>query len=107
MSTARVDFTRGAAERIANVVRKVEQGSRDQEPLSFREALVDSGERVKIIDFTGSWGKTQHKTVTVSPGTSTIAAINLFATIFGGSCTRKGAIARSGGVWYLISAEGD
>ena len=35
MSTARVDFTRGAAERIANVVRTVELGDRDGAPLNL------------------------------------------------------------------------
>ena len=38
-STARVDFTKGAAERIARVVVQVENGGRDGTPLTFGRAL--------------------------------------------------------------------
>jgi hypothetical protein len=58
VSTARVDFTRGAAERIARVVRVVEQGSRDESPLRFGKAIAPGGEktvRLAVWTATSSW----------------------------------------------------
>lgn len=70
MSTARVDFTRGAAERIAAVVRRVEQGDRDGAPLGFGRAF-ESEKALRLATFTGNWQTSQFKTVTFYNVTST------------------------------------
>lgn len=81
MSTARVDFTRGAAERIASVVRRVEQGDRDGAPLTFRRVNdLMPGSPLKLGVFTADWstGATMTVTfynVTSTPNTATV--INL------------------------------
>lgn len=112
MSTARVDFTRGAAERIARAVRIVEQGERDQTGPEYG-AVVDSGfggggKAIRICTFTGSWAKNTLKTVTLAFQTSTPnthIASNLFSNISVDCGSRKCAIARDGTAWYLIQAE--
>jgi len=105
VSTARVDFTRGAAERIAAVVRRVEQGDRDGTPLTFTRVDTPAG-TMRIVAFTGAWGKSTLKTVTIDPTTATMTVSNIFASISSSNCSRKGAAARIGETWYLISAEG-
>ena len=72
MSTARVDFTRGAAERIANAVRLVETGSRDGAPY-FPGRALDSvpGTPLKLGTFSGNWQLNELKTVTFYNVTST------------------------------------
>jgi hypothetical protein len=79
VSTARVDFTRGAAERIARVVRIVEQGDRDGAPLTFRK-VADSGfggGSVRVGTFTGEWPKGEFKTVTLTSSTATYSVLNV------------------------------
>lgn len=109
MSTARVDFTRSAAERIANVVRTVEAGDRDGAPLRFGRAPVDAGAKVfRICTFTAAWSKNTTKTVTLKYQTSTpntFVAMNLFAEIASSTATRNCAIAKDGTAWFLIAAE--
>ena len=112
MSTARVDFTRSAAERIANVVRTVEAGDRDGEALRFGRAIpADSftGKKIfRICTFTAAWSKNATKTVTLKYQTSTpntFVAMNLFAEIASSTATRNCAIAKEGTAWYLIAAE--
>lgn len=113
MSTARVDFTRSAADRIASVVRLVEQGNRDGNPLRLGRSIVqDSPAKVfRVCTFTGSWSKQNFKTVTFYNQTSTpntVSAVNLFADIAtSATATRNCAIARDGTAWYLIAAECD
>jgi hypothetical protein len=81
MSTARVDFTRGAAERIAAVVRQVEGGDRDGAPLRFRK--VDdaiSGSPLKLATFTADWQTGEYQVVTfwnVTSTPNTASVINL------------------------------
>lgn len=72
MSTARVDFTRAAAERIANVVRTVERGDRDGEALRFGR-VFDSvpGTPLNLGTFSGNWELNALKTVTFHNVTST------------------------------------
>jgi hypothetical protein len=111
VSTARVDFTRGAAERIARVVRIVEQGDRDGAALTFRRVTESGGGKVfRVCTFTGAWAKTSLKTVTfrnVTTTPNTVAAVNLFAAISAPSGTANCAIAKDGTAWYLIAAECD
>ena len=109
MSTARVDFTRGAAERIANVVRTVELGDRDGAPLSFGRVPDAGGSKVvfRICTFTGAWSKNAQKVVTYkyqSATPNTVSARNVFiglAETTGGNC----AIAKDGTAWFLIQLE--
>ena len=71
MSTARVDFTRGAAERIAAVVRSVEQGDRDGAPLTFKKVDTVDSKTLRVGTFTGDWQINQSKVVTFYGVTST------------------------------------
>ena len=77
MSTARVDFTRGAAERIASVVRLVEQGERDGAPLTFRKVdTAGGGGGVRRGTFTGPWGVGETRVVTLLDGSATASVTN-------------------------------
>ena len=111
MSTARVDFTRGAAERIARVVRIVEQGDRNQSGPTW--GSVDSGSSGKVFricTFTGSWNIDTAKTVSfrgVTTTPNTVVAVNLFASLnpaTGATAATPCAIAKDGTAWYLIAA---
>lgn len=109
MSTARVDFTRGAAERIARAVRIVEQGARDETPLTFGQPAADPPRKVfRMGTYTGAWDKGTTATVTFLNQTSTpntVVARNLFANVDASAFTHHCAIAREGTAWYLIAAE--
>lgn len=110
MSTARVDFTRGAAERIARAVRIVEQGERDQTGPQFGRVVESGGKVFRVGSFsTASWSKTSWATVTfryVTSTPNTVTAINLFANIgTSASTARSCAIAKDGTAWHLIAAE--
>jgi len=109
MSTARVDFTRGAAERIAAVVRQVESGNRDGAPLTFQKVGSEGGGKAfRVCTFTGTWAIDTPKTLTfrnVTTTPNTVIAQNLFATISGVTATAVPcAIAKEGTAWYLIAA---
>jgi len=110
VSTARVDFTRGAAERIAAVVRRVEQGDRDGAPLTFGKVDTPPGGKVfRMCTFTGTWAIDTAKTLTfrnVTTTPNTVVAQNLFATITtaGTATSTPCAIAKDGTAWYLIAA---
>ena len=109
MSTARVDFTRGAAERIAAVVRRVEQGDRDGAPLTFGKVDTFGGGKVfRMCTFTGTWAIDTPKTLTfrgITTTPNTVVAQNLFASIAGVTATSVPcAIAKDGTAWYLIAA---
>jgi hypothetical protein len=87
VSTARVDFTRGAAERIARVVRLVEQGDRDGAPLTFGSVNDQAGgKELRLGTFTGDWQINQIKTVTFQGVTSTpntASVVNLCNSVEG------------------------
>jgi len=104
-----VKFTRPAAQRIAEAVRKVEGGNRDQPPFGFEHPQVASVAKVfRVCTFTGAWSKNTDKTVTFKYQTSTpntAAASNLFADLGAAESSRNCAIAREGTAWYLIAAE--
>lgn len=110
MSTARVDFTRGAAERIAAVVRRVEQGDRDGSPLTFGKVdTFGGGKTFRMCTFTGTWAIDTPKTLTfrgVTATPNTVMAYNLFASIStaGTATSVPCAIAKDGTAWYLIAA---
>jgi len=103
MSTARVDFTRSAAERIAAVVRKVEQGDRDGSPLVY--GVADQPNKTfRVCTFTGSWSVNTSKTVTLRNSTATLVAINVFGPINADCGGSPVGIARDGSAWYAIAA---
>lgn len=110
MSTARVDFTRGAAERIAAAVRTVEQGERDQTGPRYGKAGDTPGGKVfRVCTFTGAWSINTSKTVTFKNQTATpntAMAMNLFSNVQTSAISvRNCAIARDGTAWYLIAAQ--
>lgn len=85
MSTARVDFTRSAAERIANVVRSVERGNRDEAPLRFAKAQDFPADK-KLATFTADWPTGHTQVITLHNVTSTpntLTAINLTMPVIG------------------------
>lgn len=69
----RVVFTQPDAQRIVNVVRKVEEGSRDEAPLRFGRVLeqVSRGSRLLLGTFSGDWLIDSYKTVAFFGITST------------------------------------
>ena len=73
MADERVDFTRGAADRIARTVRLVEQGQRDQSGPRYGKLLDDpsSGGVLRLGTFTGTWAVGTLKTVTMHGSTNT------------------------------------
>ncbi len=105
--TERVTFTRPAAERIAKVVRQVEQGDRGADGLRFLPRGGGGGaspKAVRICTFTGSWSIGSLKTVTFKNQTTTpntVSATNLFWPIPDGP-QRDCSIARDGTAWYLL-----
>lgn len=108
--TERVTFTRPAAERIAKVVRQVEQGDRGADGLRFvpRGGGGSAPKTFRICTFTGAWSKASTKTITFFNQTATpntVAAVNLFASIPAPTGSRNCAIARDGTAWFLIAAE--
>jgi hypothetical protein len=119
MSTARVDFTRGAAERIARAVRIVEGGDRDGQPLRFGRVVADAPKSkdasVRIAKTTAQWTKGTVATIvlyedgtppneTVSVPTETLTAcVNKFGTV---GTNKWIALQRAtNGYYYLIAAE--
>jgi hypothetical protein len=109
VSTARVDFTRGAAERIARVVRIVEQGDRDGAALRFGKVVESGGGKTfRMAKFTATWTIDTSQTVTfrnVTTTPNTVIALNVFANIGLGTATASDcAIAKEGTAWYLIAA---
>ena len=75
--TERVTFTRPAAERIAKVVRRVEQGNRGGKGLSFdRVGSGGPSSPMRVATFTGSWSTSTYKTVTLLGSTATASVYN-------------------------------
>ena len=112
MSTARVDFTRSAAERIANVVRTVEAGDRDGEALRFGRAMETMPAGLKLGTISATWNKGSTATVTQQKGdgtelspTVTFTAKNHFATVTVTSGTKRVACGKVDTTWILIAAE--
>jgi hypothetical protein len=107
MSTDRVDFTRGAAERIARVVRIVEQGDREETPLRFGrvETHATKRSRVEIVTFSGAWNKGEEKLCTLLADTKTVVATNLFFDVGIGCTARHAAVSFVRGTWFMLNAE--
>ena len=93
MSDARVDFTRGAAERIARAVRIVEQGDRDGAALTFKRVGDSMPVGLKLATFTGNWEINAYKVVTfygVASTPNTASVLNLCTPAVGFSTAALG-----------------
>ena len=103
MSTARVDFTRGAAERIARVVRLVEQGDRGQSGPTWGQ--VDGGSPLSLrrCSWSATWLHNATSTITFVTNTqATATATNVFL----GAGPGNGWVAKSGtSGWSLVSVD--
>jgi hypothetical protein len=101
----RISFTRPAVERIASVVRAVENARPAGSGLRSRAVVAQSRKPFRVCTFTGFWEINTAKTVTFRGVTSTVAAVNLFAGIAESASARNCAIAKDGTAWYLIAAQ--
>lgn len=102
----RFSFTRPATERIANVVRAVENARPGGRPLESQRQFVDSRPKTfRIATFTGTWAISSSKVVTMSnQPTSTVAVQNLFFSVTDTAvATRTCAVAKEGSSWYLVT----
>jgi hypothetical protein len=97
VSTARITFTRPAADRIANVVRTVEQGSRDEAPLRFGRAAESSGGGgvLKIGTFSGAWPIGGEAVVTLQGSNATARVLNLCMPLVADASTRTVVFGRA------------
>lgn len=93
----RVAFTRPAAERIAKVVRRVEQGGRDAEPLRFDRVSGGTPSRLSVATFTGAWATGTYKTVTLVNSTNTASVYNWCNAAEEGTSTRHVVFGRASG----------
>lgn len=113
--TERVTFTRPAAERIAKVVRQIEQGDRGADGLRFlpRGGGGSAPKTFRICTFTSAWDKNTDKTLTFKYQTTTpntVAAKNLLFDIpgpatSGASTTKVCIIGKEGTAWYFVNTE--
>lgn len=99
-------FEIGSAQRIARVVRAVEQEPRRAKPLTFAPVFQDrKGASVfRVCTFTGEWAIDSAKTVTFKNQTAapnTVSATNLFFGIPSDG-TKNCAVAKDGTAWYLV-----
>lgn len=106
-----VKFSHGAAKRIADVVRTVEAGDRNQPPLTFDHPMPGGSKLFRVGTFTGSWGIGQacvvtYKYITTTP--NTVSAQNLFLPLPDyGTAVRDCAIAKDGSSWFLLQVKMD
>ena len=105
----RVSFTRQGADRIARVVRTVEQGDKKGNALTFGKRYYtppsSAGDIFRVAAFTGSWSVDSTKTIEfIDPiySGATATAINYFCGIAGGEV---GVAKNASNVWHLISWE--
>jgi hypothetical protein len=102
----RISFTRPSVERIAGVVRAVENARPGGSPLTSRAVL--GGPRPKpfrVCTFTGAWAIDTAKTVTFRNVTSTpntVSATNIFLALPDRGSQPCG-IAKDGTAWHLIA----
>jgi hypothetical protein len=106
----RVSFTPRSAQRIARVVRAVENARPAGVALEFRAQFISANKTVfRLATFTGAWSIGSAKTVTFKNRTSTpntVSATNLFFPITSTAAgNRDCAVAKDGTAWYLIDAK--
>ena len=102
----RISFTRPAVDRIARVVRAVENARPAGGGLRSR-AVVEAGSSklFRVCTFTGAWPINTAKTVTFKNVTSTpntASAMNVFLALLDRGSQPCG-IAKEGTAWYLIA----
>jgi hypothetical protein len=97
----RISFTRPAVERIARVVRAVENARPGGGPLGFRRQMLENARVVKLASFLGPWPKNADNVITFKGTTRTANASNLFFPV-PGTHTRECAVAKIGTAWHLI-----
>ena len=106
MANGPVFFDVQSAARIANAVRKVEIGDRDEAALRFRRELPQQQRKTfRIATFTGAWSINATKTVTFKYQTNTpntAVVTNLFFPVPAPAGATDCAIAKDGTAWFLI-----
>jgi hypothetical protein len=100
-----VSFSRGAAQRIAKVVRTVEAGDRSQPGLTFDHPMPGVA-LFRTATFTGSWSIGSTKNVTYKYMTGTTNATNDLMNLPSAG-TRNCVIGREGTAWRLINWQWD
>ena len=105
----RVSFTRQGADRIARVVRTVEQGDKKGNALTFGKRYYtppsSAGDIFRMAAFTGTWSVDTAKTIQFTDpiySGATATAFNYFCGIAGGDI---GVARNASNVWHLISWE--
>jgi hypothetical protein len=103
----RVSFTPRSAQRIARVVRAVENARPPGVALEFRAQIIEADKKVfRVATYTGAWSIGSAKTVTFKNQTNTpntVSATNLFFPVASTAAgSRDCAVARDGTAWYLI-----
>jgi hypothetical protein len=109
-----VAFSRGAAKRIAAVVRAAESGTgtRGITWWPYREGGSAGGSRIVLGTIAAPWAKGTNALVTQTKGdgtaispAKTLTARNWFAEVKVPSGTKRVAVAKVDGYWILIAAE--
>lgn len=99
-------FDLASARRIADAVRRVEIGDREEAALRFRRELPQQQRKTfRIATFTGAWAINASKVVTFKYQTATpntAVAVNLFFPVPAPSGATNCAIAKDGTAWFLI-----
>jgi hypothetical protein len=103
----RVSFTPRSAQRIARVVRAVENARPPGVALEFRTQIIEANKKVfRVATYTGAWSIGSAKTVTFKNQTNTpntVSATNLFFPVTSNAAgSRDCAVAKDGTAWYLI-----
>ena len=100
----RISFTRPAVERIANVVRAVENARPAGAGLRSRAVVPQSSKVFKVCTFTGAWAINTAKVVTFQNVTTTVSVTNLIYDL-PSQGTLPCNIAKDGTAWYLVSVK--
>jgi hypothetical protein len=102
----RVSFTPRSAQRIARVVRAVENARPPGVALEFRTQIIADKKVFRVATYTGAWSIGSAKTVTFKNQTNTpntVSATNLFFPVTSNAAgSRDCAVAKDGTAWFLI-----
>jgi len=101
----RISFTRPAVQRIASVVRAVENARPAGAGLRSRAVVAQSSKVFRVCTFTGAWAIDSAKVVTfrnVTTTPNTVSATNVFLALPDRGSQPCG-IAKDGTAWYLIA----
>lgn len=103
-----VQFSRGAAQRIAKVVRTVEAGDRSQPGIEFDHPMPGAV-AAKVATFTGTWATGTYKTVTLTNSTNTVSVINWTTPVVAmpdnSSCARHVVFTKASGSNVAVEIE--